>query len=95
LVAWGYEKLAKREGLGGGDIKLLAMIGAWLGIQSLLIVIIVSSLVGSLIGIGAMIICKKDFKAAIPFGPFLALGALAYLFWGNELTTVLFPPLVP
>jgi len=95
LVAWGYEKLAKREGLGGGDIKLLAMIGAWLGTQSLLIVIIVSSLVGSLIGIGAMIICKKDFKAAIPFGPFLALGALAYLFWGNELTTVLFPPLVP
>jgi leader peptidase (prepilin peptidase)/N-methyltransferase len=95
LVAWGYEKLAKREGLGGGDIKLLAMIGAWLGVQSLLIVIVISSLVGSVMGIGTMIFYKKDFKAAIPFGPFLALGALAYLFWGNELNSILFPPLAP
>lgn len=91
LVAWGYEKLAKREGLGGGDIKLLGMIGAWLGVQSLLVVIVLSSLLGSIVGIGAMIFQKKDFKTAIPFGPFLALGAIVYLFFGNEIQSILFP----
>lgn len=93
LIAWGYEKIAKREGLGGGDIKLLAMIGAWLGVKSLLSVIIISSLLGSVVGIGIMILFKKDFKSAIPFGPFLALGALAYLFWGTEIQSFFFPAL--
>lgn len=95
LIAWGYEKISKREGLGGGDIKLLGMIGAWLGVKSLLIVIVLSSLLGSIVGIGAMVFQKKDFKTAIPFGPFLALGALAYLFFGNELQAILFPVLDP
>ena len=95
LIAWGYEKLAKREGLGGGDIKLLGMIGAWLGVQSLIVVIVLSSLLGSIIGITLMIIQKKDFKTAIPFGPFLAFGAVAYLFFGNELQGFLFPYLTP
>lgn len=94
-VAWGYEKISKKEGLGGGDIKLLAMIGAWLGVQSLLIVIIISSLMGSIIGIAVMIFQKKDFKTAIPFGPFLALGAVAYIFFGPELQSLLFPSLNP
>ena len=95
LIAWGYEKLAKREGLGGGDIKLLAMIGSWLGVQSLIPVIIISSLTGSIIGVSLMLCFKKDLKAAIPFGPFLALGALAYLFWGNEINSFLFPSIQP
>jgi len=95
LIAWGYEKIAKREGLGGGDIKLLAMIGAWLGVQSLLSVIIISSFTGSLVGILSMFLQKKDFKSAIPFGPFLALGALAHLFCGNEIQQLFLPELTP
>ncbi|NBX67921.1 MAG: prepilin peptidase [Proteobacteria bacterium] len=94
-IAWGYEKISKKEGLGGGDIKLLAMLGAWLGVQSLLVIIIMSSLLGSIVGISLMIFQKKDFKTAIPFGPFLALGALAYLFFGEQLQTILFPNLNP
>ena len=90
-IAWGYEKMTQREGLGGGDIKLLAMIGAWLGVQSLLVVIITSSLLGSVVGIGTMLFLKKDFKTAIPFGPFLAVGALVYLFWGEQVQQWIFP----
>lgn len=86
-----YEKLAKREGLGGGDIKLLAMIGAWLGYQSILTVIVVSSGLGSVIGIACMALQKKDFKAAIPFGPFLAVGAIVYVFCGTYIQSLLFP----
>lgn len=92
-IAFLYEKLTKKEGLGGGDIKLLAMIGAWLGYQSLLIVIVTSSLLGSFVGIGVMLAHKKNLQTAIPFGPFLAIGALIYLFWGYELSNFLFPPL--
>lgn len=91
LIAWTYEKMTKQEGLGGGDIKLLAMIGAWLGYQSLLTVILVSSCVGSVVGILTMLIQKKDMKTAIPFGPFLALGALVYLFLGDIVSAVLLP----
>lgn len=91
LVAWGYELITKREGLGGGDVKLLAMIGAWLGYQSLLPVIILSSALGSVVGIVLMLRYKKDLKAAIPFGPFLAAAALLYLQWGEKFQALLFP----
>lgn len=90
-ISYIYEKIAKREGLGGGDVKLLAMIGAWLGYQSILIIIIISSALGSVVGIGAILFQKKDFRAAIPFGPFLALAAILYLIWGPELQQVAFP----
>ena len=90
LVAFLYEKISGREGLGGGDIKLLGMIGAWLGYQSLLIVILVSSALGSVIGISVMLISRGNFKTAIPFGPFLALGAFIYAFWGQPLGMFLF-----
>ncbi len=92
-VAIGYEKMTGREGLGGGDVKLLAMIGAWLGYKSLLPVVIISSALGSIVGLSIMAIQKKDFKSAIPFGPFLALGAVAYLFWGPYLLETIFPQL--
>lgn len=71
--------------MGGGDIKLLAMIGAFLGYQSLPFVIFSSSLLGSLIGIGAMIKQKKGGKTVIPYGPFLAAGALLYLFFEADI----------
>ena len=89
LVAAGYYLLTKREGMGGGDIKLLAMIGAFLGWQCLPFVIFCSSLLGSLVGIGAMVHQKKGGKTVIPYGPFLSLAALLYLFFQEEINQVL------
>jgi leader peptidase (prepilin peptidase)/N-methyltransferase len=85
LVAIGYEALTKREGMGGGDVKLLAMIGAWLGWKAVLFTIFFASLTGTVVGGGAMLIQKQGRHYAIPFGPFLAFGALAYLFIGPQL----------
>ncbi|MFA5585827.1 MAG: prepilin peptidase [Saccharofermentanales bacterium] len=85
LVAAGYQWLTKKEGMGGGDIKLLAMIGAFLGWKAVLPVIFLSSLIGSLIGVPVMLVKKADGQLAIPFGPFLALGAVIYLLWGRGL----------
>jgi leader peptidase (prepilin peptidase)/N-methyltransferase len=85
LVAVGYEALTKREGMGGGDVKLLAMIGAWLGWKAVLFTLFAASLTGSLIGGGAMVLQKQGRHYAVPFGPFLAFGALAYFFFGPQL----------
>lgn len=85
LVAWGYEKLTGKEGMGGGDIKLLAMMGAFLGWKAVPFIIFVSSLAGSIIGISIMLIRKKDSKLAIPFGPYLALAAILYIFYGPRI----------
>lgn len=85
LVANFYQWLFKREGMGGGDVKLLAMIGAFLGWKAMILTIILGSLVGSVIGIVIIFLKGKDFKYAIPFGPFLALGAVISLFWGEDL----------
>lgn len=84
-IAWLYEKLAKREGMGGGDIKLLAMLGAFLGWKAILPIVFLASLVGTLIGVPLMLLQRGDSKLAIPFGPFLALAATVYLFWGEGL----------
>ena len=84
LVATGYELITKKEGMGGGDIKLLAMMGAFFGWKAVPFIIFTSSLTGSLIGITLMLVQKKDSKLAIPFGPFLALGALLYIFFGKQ-----------
>lgn len=83
LVAILYEFLTKKEGMGGGDIKLLAMLGAFMGWQAILPIIFFSSLLGSVVGIPVMLLKKADSKLAIPFGPFLAVGALIYLLWGR------------
>ena len=91
LVAACYELITKREGMGGGDIKLLAMLGAFLGWKSLLFIVLVSSLLGALVGITLMIWKGRDMKYAVPFGPFLSLGAIAYLFFGAWLSGLFFP----
>ena len=83
LIAFVYELLTKREGMGGGDIKLLAMIGGFLGWKSFIFVLLFSSLAGAVVGITVMIIKKQDMKYAVPFGPFLSLAAVAYIFWGE------------
>jgi len=85
LVASLYQWIFKREGMGGGDVKLLAMIGAFLGWQAVILTILLSSLIGSITGITIMILKGKGFKYAIPFGPFLSLGAVIALFYGESL----------
>ena len=85
LVALVYYLLTKREGMGGGDIKLLAMIGAFLGWQSLPFVVFGSSLLGTVAGVWAMIEQRKGGKTVIPYGPFLAMAALLYLFFRQEI----------
>jgi leader peptidase (prepilin peptidase)/N-methyltransferase len=88
-IAYIYQFITKREGMGGGDIKLLAMIGGFLGWKSLIFILLVSSFSGAIVGIAAMVIQKKDMKYAIPFGPFLSAAAIAYLFWGDAFMRVL------
>jgi leader peptidase (prepilin peptidase)/N-methyltransferase len=85
LVATLYQWLFKREGMGGGDVKLLAMIGAFLGWKAVILTILLSSLIGSITGIILMVLKGKNFKYAIPFGPFLSLGAVISLFYQNEI----------
>jgi leader peptidase (prepilin peptidase) / N-methyltransferase len=84
-IALIYYLLRKQEGMGGGDIKLLAMIGAFLGWQSLPFVIFMSSITGSLFGLLAMIPQQKGVNTRIPFGPFLSCSALAYLFFRKDI----------
>jgi leader peptidase (prepilin peptidase)/N-methyltransferase len=74
-----------RGGMGGGDIKLIAMIGAFLGWQAVLVTIFLGATLGAVIGIGLMLLKQKGRKEPIPFGPFLALGAFIAMVWGPEL----------
>jgi len=89
-IAFGYELITKREGMGGGDIKLLAMLGAFFGWKSLFFILLVSSFLGAIVGISVILIKGKDMRYAVPFGPFLSLAALAYIFWGDEFIRLLF-----
>lgn len=84
-IAYGYEKLRKREGMGMGDVKLLAMIGGFLGWRGVLVTMLVASLTGSIVGIAVMVRGGHGLRLAIPFGPFLAFGAAVHLFWGEAL----------
>ena len=88
LVAWIYNLITKREGMGGGDIKLLAMIGAVIGWQGVLFTIFASSLIGTLAGLVVMVQSRQGMKLAVPFGPFLAIGSIIYLFFGTRLITL-------
>jgi len=85
LVATLYQWFFKREGMGGGDIKLLAMVGAFLGWKAVILTILFSSFIGSVTGIIFIAIKGKDLKYAIPFGPFLSVGAVLSLFLGEEI----------
>jgi leader peptidase (prepilin peptidase) / N-methyltransferase len=89
-IAFLYELITKREGMGGGDIKLLAMMGAFLGWKSLFFILFASSLLGAVVGISTMIAKGKDMKYAVPFGPFLSAAAVAYLFVGVDVMEYFF-----
>jgi leader peptidase (prepilin peptidase)/N-methyltransferase len=85
MIAWSYQALTGKEGMGGGDIKLLAMIGAFIGWQGILLVILIASVSGAWVGVFLMLMARKNLKFAVPFGPFLSLGAIVYVFKGPEL----------
>ncbi len=82
-VAYIYSAIKKEEGMGGGDIKLLAWIGAVLGWKAVIFTILVSSIVGSIVGLIAAARQKSGLKTAIPFGPFLSFAAFIYIFIGQ------------
>jgi leader peptidase (prepilin peptidase)/N-methyltransferase len=84
-VYWGFRLIAKKEGMGYGDFKLLGAIGAWFGWQVLPLVVIVSAVSGAVIGSIALIAAKKGADTRIPFGPYLAVGGLVALFHGRDL----------
>ena len=94
-IAWLYHLLTQKEGMGGGDIKLLAMMGAIIGWQGILFTIFVASAVGTVSGMFLMLKNRKTMKLAIPFGPFLAIGATAYIFFGPQLIAWYFNLLRP
>jgi leader peptidase (prepilin peptidase)/N-methyltransferase len=84
-VYWGYYLLMHEEGMGQGDVKLLAMIGAFLGWRAIPFTLFLASSVGAIIGVTLMFLRGADRKMALPFGPFLCFGALCYLFFGEQL----------
>jgi len=85
-VYWMFKLIAKKEGMGYGDFKLLAAIGAWLGWQMLPLVILLSSLVGAVVGISLILFAGHGRQIPIPFGPYLAGGGLIALLWGKQIT---------
>ncbi|MEE9331208.1 MAG: A24 family peptidase [Methylophilaceae bacterium] len=86
-VYWLFKIVTGKEGMGYGDFKLLAAIGAWFGWQLIPAVILLSSVLGAVIGIGLILFRGKSGGTAIPFGPFLALGGIAALFFGQQLAS--------
>jgi leader peptidase (prepilin peptidase)/N-methyltransferase len=84
-VYWGFKLITGKIGLGDGDFKLLGAIGAWFGYVSLLPVILLSSLVGALVGGCLIVFWKHARQIPIPFGPYLAAAGLVYLLWAHEL----------
>jgi len=85
-VYWLFKLATGKEGMGYGDFKLLAALGAWLGWQMLPLIILLSSLVGAIVGIALIVVFKHGRNIPIPFGPYLAGGGLIALFWGQTLT---------
>jgi leader peptidase (prepilin peptidase)/N-methyltransferase len=86
LVYWGFKLATGKEGMGYGDFKLLAAIGAWLGWQKLPMVILLSSVVGAAVGIALIVFARHGREKPIPFGPYLAIAGFVALFWGDEIS---------
>ncbi|AAZ98321.1 prepilin cysteine protease (C20) PilD [Thiobacillus denitrificans ATCC 25259] len=85
-VYWMFKLVTGKEGMGYGDFKLLAAIGAWLGWQLLPVTLLLASVVGAVVGITMIVAVKHDRRVPIPFGPYLAGGGLVALFFGADLT---------
>ena len=85
VVFWAYKFATGKEGMGYGDFKLLAAIGAWLGWKMLPVVILLSSFVGAAVGISLILFARHGRSVPIPFGPYLVLGGLTAMFWGDDI----------
>lgn len=86
-VYWLFKLVTGKEGMGYGDFKLLGAIGAWLGWQLLPLTILLSSLVGAVVGIALIVLARHGRNVPIPFGPYLAAAGIIALFWGEDLTS--------
>jgi leader peptidase (prepilin peptidase)/N-methyltransferase len=84
-VYWAFKLATGKEGMGYGDFKLLAAVGAWLGWQMLPLTILASSMVGAIVGIALIVFARHGRNIPIPFGPYLAAAAIIALFWGKPL----------
>lgn len=89
-VYWGFKLLTGKDGMGYGDFKLLAALGAWLGWQALPQIILLSSLVGAAVGISMMLLRGQGREVPIPFGPYLASAGFLSLLWGEGLNRIFF-----
>jgi leader peptidase (prepilin peptidase)/N-methyltransferase len=85
-VYWAFKLLTGKEGMGYGDFKLLAALGAWLGWKTLPLIIILSSFVGAVIGLTLILVLGRDKNVPIPFGPYLAVAGWIALLFGDDLT---------
>ena len=90
-TAWAYEKVTGVEGMGGGDIKLLAMIGAFLGWPAVPVTLFFASVIGSVVGLTCMLLTGAGRRLALPFAPFLCSGAILFIFFGEELIHLYLP----
>ena len=90
-VYWIFKLIRGKEGMGYGDFKLLAALGAWLGWQMLLPIVLLSSLVGAVIGIGLIVFKGRDHQVPLAFGPFLAMGGAIALFFDKPLVALYLP----
>ena len=84
-IYWLFKLLTGKEGMGAGDFKLLAALGAWFGLGSLLAIVLLSSVVGSAVGISLMAARRADWTSKIPFGPYIAGAGWIFLIWGPSL----------
>jgi leader peptidase (prepilin peptidase)/N-methyltransferase len=87
LVYWGFKLTTGKEGMGYGDFKLLALLGAWMGWQMLPVIILLSSAVGAVVGITLIVVRGRDRNIPIPFGPYLAAAGWIALIWGHDITS--------
>ncbi len=92
FVFHAYRLIRGKEGMGAGDFKLLAALGAWMGWQAIPSIILLSSAVGALVGIALIVFRQHDREVPIPFGPYLAGGGVAALFFGEQLSRLWMPP---
>ena len=91
LVYHAFRLATGKEGMGYGDFKLLAALGAWLGWQALPMILLLASLVGAIVGVALILLRGRDRNIPIPFGPYLAAAGWLVLLWGDQLITVYLP----
>jgi leader peptidase (prepilin peptidase)/N-methyltransferase len=84
-IFWIFKLLTGKDGMGFGDFKLLAALGAWLGLSAIPVIVLLSSIVGAVVGIAGIIILGRDRQLPIPFGPYLAMAGWIAALWGDQI----------